>query len=98
MNLTIQKNDKKAYLLIGIFSVIVFAAVVFLSRFTIAIDLGFDKHVFAKINAVLEESTLQTPELEYFQKGGKQGIHSEHMGYILTEMQFMQRTYPNMNW
>ncbi len=53
---------------------------------------------YQKVNAILEESTLQTPELEYFQKGGKQGIHSEHMGYILTEMQFMQRSYPNMNW
>ena len=53
MSLQIQKNDKRAYWLIGIFSVIVFAAVVFLSRFTIDIDLGFDKHVFAKINAVL---------------------------------------------
>ena len=53
MSLQIQKNDKRAYWLIGIFSVIVFAAVVFLSRFTIDIDLGFDKHVFAKINAIL---------------------------------------------
>ncbi len=53
---------------------------------------------YNKVNAILQESTLQIPELKYFQKGGKQGIHSEHMGYILTEMQFMQRTYPNMNW
>ena len=53
---------------------------------------------YKKVSAILQESTLQTPELQYFQKGGKQGIHSEHMGYILTEMQFMQRMYPNMNW
>lgn len=53
---------------------------------------------YKKVSAILEESTLQTPNLQYFQKGGKNGIHSEHMGYILTEMQFMQRAYPNMNW
>jgi len=53
---------------------------------------------YKKVNSILEESTLQTPNLQYFQKGGKNGIHSEHMGYILSEMQFMQRAYPNMNW
>ncbi|HSD14876.1 MAG TPA: 1,2-phenylacetyl-CoA epoxidase subunit PaaC [Flavobacterium sp.] len=53
---------------------------------------------YEKVSAVLNEATLQTPEMEYFQKGGKNGVHSEHMGYILTEMQYMQRTYPNMTW
>lgn len=53
---------------------------------------------YQKISAVLEEATLQIPQVEYFQKGGKLGIHSEHMGYILTELQYMQRTYPNMTW
>ena len=53
---------------------------------------------YKKVTVIMQESTLQTPDSQYFQKGGKQGIHSEHMGYILTEMQFMQRTYPKMNW
>lgn len=53
---------------------------------------------YKKVSKILEESTLQIPAIEYFQKGGKQGIHSEHMGFILTELQYMQRTYPNMNW
>ena len=53
---------------------------------------------YQKVNAILEEATIEVPKIEYFQKGGKQGIHSEYMGYILTEMQYMQRTYPNMNW
>lgn len=47
---------------------------------------------------VLEEATLEVPESKYWHKGGKQGIHSEHMGYILSDMQYMQRTYPNMEW
>lgn len=65
----------------------------------IGVDVALLKDSFyKKVNTILEESTLQTPTTEYFQKGGKQGIHSEHMGYILTELQYMQRTYPNMTW
>ncbi len=49
----IQKNDRQAKILIGIFSFVVFAAVVLLSKFQLHADLGFDVHVFAKINAVI---------------------------------------------
>ena len=48
---TIQKNDKAAYWFIGIVSAVVFTAVVFLSKFTLQVDLGFDPHIFAAINA-----------------------------------------------
>jgi len=65
----------------------------------IGVDVTQLKEAFYKrVNTILEESTLQTRTIEYFQKGGKQGIHSEHMGYILTELQYMQCTYPNMTW
>jgi putative membrane protein len=50
---SIQKNDKKAKLLIGIFSVVVFVAVTFLSKFSLEVELPFDKHIFALINAIL---------------------------------------------
>ncbi len=50
---SIQKNDKKAKLLIGIFSVVVFVAVTFLSKFTLNVELPFDKHLFALVNALL---------------------------------------------
>lgn len=50
------------------------------------------------VKGVLEESTLSIPELKYFQKGGKQGVHSEYLGYLLSDLQYMQRTYPNMEW
>ncbi|HQV35899.1 MAG TPA: phenylacetate-CoA oxygenase subunit PaaC [Flavobacterium sp.] len=53
---------------------------------------------YKTVNTILKESTLQIPTIEYFQKGGKNGVHSEHMGYILTELQYIQRTYPNMTW
>ncbi|HEY0091047.1 MAG TPA: 1,2-phenylacetyl-CoA epoxidase subunit PaaC [Flavobacterium sp.] len=53
---------------------------------------------FAIVLAILTEATLEIPDLKYFQKGGKLGIHSEHMGYLLADMQYMQRTFPNMQW
>jgi putative membrane protein len=49
----LKKNDKQAKLLIGIFSAIVFVAVTFLSKFTLNVELPFDKHIFALINALL---------------------------------------------
>ena len=56
------------------------------------------KTYYDTVTELLQEATLTVPEQEYFQKGGKEGIHSEHMGYLLTELQYMQRSYPNMNW
>ena len=50
---SLAKNDKKAKLLIYAVSFVVFAAVVFLSKFKLQADLGFDVHVFAKINAII---------------------------------------------
>lgn len=65
----------------------------------IGVDLTQLKaNYYHDVSAVLTEATLTTPVVEYFQKGGKQGIHSEHMGFILNELQYMQRAYPNMNW
>lgn len=49
----IQKNDKQAKLLIGIFSAVVFVAVSFLSKFTLKVELPFDVHIFALINALI---------------------------------------------
>ena len=49
----LQKNDKQAKLLIGIFSVVVLVAVTFLSKFTLVVELPFDKHIFALVNALL---------------------------------------------
>ena len=50
---SLTKNDKKARLLIYTVSIVVFAAVVFLSKYKLTADLGFDVHVFAKANAVI---------------------------------------------
>jgi len=50
---SIKKNDKQAFALIGIFSVVVFAVVVLLGKFKLEVDLGFNVHIFATINAVV---------------------------------------------
>lgn len=47
---------------------------------------------------VLAEATLVRPEGTYQHKGGKRGVHTEHLGYILADMQFLQRAYPNSVW
>jgi ring-1,2-phenylacetyl-CoA epoxidase subunit PaaC len=65
----------------------------------IAVDVTLLKSIYyKKVIEILETATLQTPESKYFQKGGKLGIHSEHMGYLLADMQYMQRSFPNMSW
>ena len=65
----------------------------------IGVDVTKLKDAFyTNVNEILKEATLEIPDLKYFQKGGKQGIHSEHMGYLLADLQYMQRSYPNMNW
>ena len=51
-----------------------------------------------RIAACLERATLIQPEDGWMQRGGKQGIHSEHLSYMLAEMQVLPRTYPDATW
>lgn len=50
------------------------------------------------VTEILTEASLNVPTSKWQQMGGRIGVHTEHMGYILTEMQYMQRTYPGMTW
>lgn len=50
------------------------------------------------VTNVLSEATLQIPTNDWKFDGGREGRHSEHMGYILSDLQYMQRAYPNMEW
>ena len=53
----------------------------------------------AQVGCTLAAATLAIPPADaWMQKGGKQGRHSEHMGYLLAEMQFLQRAYPGQQW
>lgn len=65
----------------------------------IGVDVvALKERYYAKVTEVLSDAMLEVPEGKYFQKGGKEGIHTEHMGYILSDLQYMQRSYPNMKW
>jgi ring-1,2-phenylacetyl-CoA epoxidase subunit PaaC len=52
----------------------------------------------AEIGKIFAEATLQVPKQSWMQHGGKRGVHSEKLGYILAEMQFLQRAYPGAQW
>lgn len=63
-------------------------------------DLSLIKKAWQqKVNDVLAEATLTLPsEKTWMHKGSKKGVHTEHLGYILAEMQYLQRTYPGCQW
>ncbi len=52
----------------------------------------------ATVDAVLAEATLEMPKVNHMQTGGRDGIHTEHLGHILSELQYMQRAYPGLMW
>jgi ring-1,2-phenylacetyl-CoA epoxidase subunit PaaC len=51
-----------------------------------------------KVREIFSEATLPFPEKVFMQTGGKDGKHTEHLGYVLAELQYMQRAYPNCEW
>jgi ring-1,2-phenylacetyl-CoA epoxidase subunit PaaC len=50
------------------------------------------------IKSVLQEATLKQPVESFMMKGGREGKHTEHLGYILAELQFLPRAYPDAKW
>lgn len=66
--------------------------------------LGIDvSHIkedwISKVRKILKDATIDYPgENIWMQTGGKIGKHTEHLGYILAEMQFLQRAYPGLEW
>lgn len=51
-----------------------------------------------KIRGIMEEATLNLPDKTFMQTGGKEGKHTEHLGFILTDLQYLQRAYPGATW
>ena len=82
MNLTLQKNDRKARVLIVVFSVVVFLAVTVLERVTLNVNLGFDPHVLALVNAVINSivSVLLLAGLI----AAKRGAYQTHKNIMLS--------------
>ena len=72
----------------------------------ISVDLNLIRNSWnEKVREVFEEATLEFPaettekgDKVWMQTGGKTGNHTEHLGYILADMQFLQRAYPNAQW
>ena len=52
----------------------------------------------AHVNNIFAEATLPVPAKTFMHSGGKTGNHTEHLGYILTELQYLKRTYPGAEW
>ena len=65
----------------------------------VAVDMPLVKTKWnADIARILTEATLTIPANDFMQTGGSKGIHTEHLGHILSEMQFLQRAYPEAIW
>jgi ring-1,2-phenylacetyl-CoA epoxidase subunit PaaC len=65
----------------------------------IGIDLGALRPGWdRRVDEVLREATLARPGDGWMQPGGGRGRHGEHLGYLLAEMQFLQRAYPGATW
>ena len=65
----------------------------------VGVDLNEIKTLWnEKVSQVLEIATLKKPEEGWNQTGGKRGVHTENLGFILSEMQFLPRAYPDAKW
>lgn len=51
-----------------------------------------------KVQDILQQANLKQPNIPFMQEGGKTGLHTEHLGFILAELQFVQRAYPGQKW
>lgn len=50
------------------------------------------------VSTALSEATIEKPDDQWMAEGGRDGRHSEHLGYLLADMQFLQRAYPGAKW
>ena len=70
-----------------------------LMREGIGVDLiPVKTHWQSEIKNILSQATLIVPEDSYMQTGSRKGIHTENLGHILSEMQYLQRAYPDAKW
>jgi ring-1,2-phenylacetyl-CoA epoxidase subunit PaaC len=59
---------------------------------------GLQERWQQEVSTTLQEATLPISKAAGYQHGGMEGRHTEYLGYLLTEMQYMQRAYPNSTW
>ena len=91
MSLTLQKNDKKARIVILSFSAVVFIAVTILERITLNVDLGFDPHVLAFVNAMINSivSVLLLAGLITAKRGAYEAHRKIMLAAILLSVLFL---------
>ena len=51
-----------------------------------------------EVDTILQKGNLDLPEITLKKRGGRKGEHSETFGYLLSDLQYMQRAYPNSSW
>jgi ring-1,2-phenylacetyl-CoA epoxidase subunit PaaC len=59
---------------------------------------SIDEAWIEQVKDIFSNANLELPKQTWMQSGGKQGKHTEYMGFLLAEMQHMQRAYPNLTW
>ncbi len=59
---------------------------------------AIERQWHANVGSLLDEATLTMPESGWMASGGKDGRHSEHFGYLIADMQHLQRAYPGARW
>jgi ring-1,2-phenylacetyl-CoA epoxidase subunit PaaC len=65
----------------------------------VAVDRGLLRDRWDEaMDAILQEATLARPVEEWSIRGGREGMHTEHLGYLLADLQFLQRAYPGLQW
>lgn len=74
------------------------AAVDTLWRFTSELSEPYPDLWRSEIDAVFAETGLSVADDPYQRSGGREGFHTEHLGFLLAEMQWMDRSYPGMEW
>jgi ring-1,2-phenylacetyl-CoA epoxidase subunit PaaC len=65
----------------------------------VAVDpAGLEETVLAYVEQVLAEGTLEVPQTAVHHTGGRRGVHTEHLGYLLAETQYIHRSHPGATW
>jgi len=59
---------------------------------------GLKDAFYSKVREVFTQASLAVPENVFMHTGGKNGMHTEHLGFILSDLQYMQRAYPGCEW
>lgn len=67
-------------------------------RFTAELSEPYADDWRRDVDAIFSESGLTPPDDPYQRSGGRDGYHTEHLGHLLAEMQWMDRAYPGMEW